>query len=117
MNQYERVIRILDDSIGGPDVGIAAHGAFWRRLKRDEFIATKVFNYDLVVVGDGASSNLVKALKGQAPFGKNLPNPPAAATMPRMPFGFDPVANLPGTPKETRSEMKCPLPNVAVVPG
>ena len=72
MNQYERVIRILDDSIGGPDVGIAAHGAFWRRLKRDEFIATKVFNYDLVVVGDGASSNLVKALKGQAPFGKNL---------------------------------------------
>ena len=92
MNQYERVIRILDDSIGAPDVGIAAHGAFWRGLKRDEFIAIKVFNYDLVVVGDGASSNLVKALKGQAPFGKNLPNPPAAATMPRMPFGFDPVS-------------------------
>lgn len=92
VSRYERVIQILDDSIGGTDVGIAAHGAFWRGLKRDEFVATAVFNQELVVVGDAASSNLVKALKGQAPFGKNLPNAPAGATIPRMPFGFDPVS-------------------------
>ena len=93
MNRFERVIQILDESIGGPDVGIAAHGAFWRGLTRDQFVAKKVFNRDVVVVGDGVASNLVKALQGEAPFGEDLENPPSGASIPRMPFGFSPVSD------------------------
>lgn len=91
MNRFERVIQILDDAIGGPDAIISAHGAFWRGLTRDEFVAKNVFTLDLIVVGQGASSNLVKALKGGSPFGADLPNPPPDAKFPRMPAGLDPV--------------------------
>jgi hypothetical protein len=41
VNRFERVIQILDEAIGGPDVGIAAHGAFWRGLTRDQFVVKK----------------------------------------------------------------------------
>jgi hypothetical protein len=91
MNRFERVIQILDDAIGGPDASIGVHGAFWR-VPRDEFVAKKVFGLDLVVVGQGASSNLVKALKGETPFGNDLPDAAADAIFPRMPAGLDPVA-------------------------
>jgi hypothetical protein len=43
----------------------------------------------LLVVGNGASSNLVRALKGQPPF-DGLTNP--ASDYPRMPAGMGPVA-------------------------
>jgi hypothetical protein len=92
MNRFERVIQILDDAIGGPDASIGAHGAFWRELTRDQFVAKKVFGLDLIVVGQGASSNLVKALKGESPFGADLPDPPPDASFPRMPAGLDPVS-------------------------
>lgn len=92
MNRFERVIQILDDAIGGPDATIGAHGAFWRGLTRDAFVATNVFGLDLIVVGQGASSNLVKALKGESPFGADLPNPAPDAEFPRMPAGLDPVS-------------------------
>jgi hypothetical protein len=92
MNRFEHVIQILDDAIGGPDASIGAHGTFWRGLTRDEFVAMKVFGRDLVVVGQGASSNLVKALKGETPFGSDLPDAALDAIMPRMPAGLDPVA-------------------------
>jgi hypothetical protein len=91
MNRFERVIQILDDAIGGPDASIGVHGAFWR-VPRGEFVAKKVFGLDLVVVGQGASSNLVKALKGETPFGNDLPDAAADAIFPRMPAGLDPVA-------------------------
>jgi photosystem II stability/assembly factor-like uncharacterized protein len=91
MNRYERVIQILDAAIGGPDVGIGAHGAFWRGLTRDQFVVKRVFGQDLVQVGQGAASNLVKALKGEAPFNDNPPDPPPDARFPRMPAGLDPV--------------------------
>jgi hypothetical protein len=77
MDRYIRVIAILDRSIGGPGVNIGAHGAFWRGLSRDQFVAKKVFSLPLVIVGKGAESNIVKALKGQTPFGADLPIPPA----------------------------------------
>jgi photosystem II stability/assembly factor-like uncharacterized protein len=81
--RYQRVIQILDDAIGGPSASIGAHGTFWRGLSRAQFVAYRVFgSYDLLVVGDGAGSNLVKALKGEAPFNGDLP---------RMPLGFPPV--------------------------
>ncbi|MGH3882131.1 MAG: YCF48-related protein [Pseudonocardiaceae bacterium] len=68
MNRFQRVIQILDDAVGGPDVGIGAHGTFWRGKTRDEFVATKVFTEDLIAVGQGPTSNLIKALRGEPPF-------------------------------------------------
>jgi hypothetical protein len=76
MNRFERVIQILDDAIGGPDKNIRAHRAFWRGLTWDEFVAKIIFGREVVTVGQGAASNLVKALKGEAPFGSDLPTPP-----------------------------------------
>jgi hypothetical protein len=88
---FRRVIEILDEAIGGPQVGIGAHRTFWRGLTRDEFVAKKVFGKALVILGDGANSNLVLALKGQSPFGADLPDPPAGAAISRMPAGLSPV--------------------------
>src|SRR6266704_3489089 len=92
MTRYERVQQILDESIGGPAVQIGVHGAFWRGKTRAEFVALVVRNRQLLVVGDGAGSNLVKALKGEAPFGADLENPPPGASLSRMPAGLDPVS-------------------------
>lgn len=84
MTRYERVIEILDNSIGGPGVGISVHGAFWRGKTRDAFVAQPlVLGQPVLIVSDGAGSNLVKALKGEAPFDDSR--------FPRMPVGFDPV--------------------------
>jgi photosystem II stability/assembly factor-like uncharacterized protein len=94
MNRFERVIEILDESVGGPEASFAAHGPFWRGMTRDEFVAFKVFNtHQLLVVGDGAGSNLVRSLKGEAPFGEDLDDPPPDARFPRMPVGLDPVSD------------------------
>ena len=92
MTRYERVLQLLDEAIGGPNVNIGVHGAFWRGLSRDQFVAKHVFNRALVVVGNGAASHLVKALKGEAPFGADLPTPPSGAQFSRMPAGMPPVA-------------------------
>jgi hypothetical protein len=88
---FQGVIKILDEAIGGPGVGIGAHRAFWRDISRDEFVAKEVFGKALVVLGDAANSNLVHALKGEFPFGSDLPNPPQGATTRRMPAGRPPV--------------------------
>jgi photosystem II stability/assembly factor-like uncharacterized protein len=93
MTRYEQVIRILDASIGGSGSDIGAHGPFWRGLTRDQFVAKTVFNRPLVVVGDSAASNLVKALKGETPFGVDLPAPPPGARFSRMPAALPPVAD------------------------
>lgn len=91
MSRFQRVIQILDEAIGGPASDIGAHGAFWQGHTRDQFVAHKVFGRDLVIVGNGGDSNLVKALKGEAPFGSDLPTPPAGNTLRRMPAGLPPV--------------------------
>lgn len=93
MTRYEHVLQILDAAIGGPGVNIGVHGAFWRGLTRDQFVAKKVFNRDLVTLHNGAASNLVKAFKGEAPFGADLPNPPPGAQLSRMPAGLPPVSD------------------------
>jgi photosystem II stability/assembly factor-like uncharacterized protein len=89
MNRFERVVQILDEAIGGPIASIPAHGTFWRGLTRDQLIAFKVFDRSLIVVGHGGDSNLVKALRGEFPFGKNTGTP--GATFRRMPAGRPPV--------------------------
>ena len=81
---YARVRAILDAAIGGANSTIGAHGAFWRNLSRDDFVAYSVYGLPLVQLRDGASSNSVKALRGQPPFG--------GFPFPRMPARRPPVA-------------------------
>ncbi|MHC2585360.1 ferritin-like domain-containing protein [Bradyrhizobium diazoefficiens] len=91
MNRFQRVIEILDRAVGGPNAPVGFHGAVWRNISRNDFVARKIFGLQLVAVGDGAGSNLVKALKGEAPFGADLAEPPPDATFSRMPSGLSPV--------------------------
>ena len=74
MNRFEKVIQILDKGVGGPTAPVGFHGAFWRGVTRNDFVAKAIFGLPLITVGNGAGSNLVKALKGEAPFGADLPN-------------------------------------------
>ena len=84
MNRFERVVQILDNAIGGPDNGIGGpHGAFWQGLTRDQFVAMTVVGAQLLTVGQGKASNLVRSLKGEAPFGLDLPTPPPGAEVRR----------------------------------
>jgi hypothetical protein len=93
---YADIKSLLDKSIGGPGENIGAHGPFWRTRTRDQFI---VFTYkgEVLIASDGSggfdadASNLVKALKGQAPFGDDLNPPVPGARFPRMPYGMDPM--------------------------
>ena len=88
---FDDVVAILDKSVGGPDADVASHGPFWRDVTRDTFVAMKVGGRLLVTLGDGANSNLVLSLRGQAPFGSDLDDPPAGAVTPQMPAYLDPV--------------------------
>lgn len=91
MNRFQRVIEILDRAVGGPGAFVGVHGAFWQNITRNDFVARKVLGLQLITVGDGAGSNLVKALKGQLPFGADLPDAPPEASFSRMPAGLEPV--------------------------
>jgi rubrerythrin len=88
MNRFERVVELLDASVGGPSAPVGAHRAFWRNTSRNDFVIRKVYGLQLLVVGDGANSNLVKALKGESPFGADLDAPPPGAEYSRMPAGL-----------------------------
>lgn len=94
MNRFETVVEILNSAVGGPAASVSFHGAFWRGISRDAFVAKKVFGLELITVGDGPSSNLIKALKGEAPFGADVGND--AADFNRMPSGLPamPVADI-----------------------
>jgi hypothetical protein len=89
--KFDDAVAILDKSVGGPDADVASHGPFWRDVTRDTFVAMKVGGRLLVTLGDGANSNLVLSLRGQAPFGSDLDDPPAGAVTPQMPAYLDPV--------------------------
>jgi hypothetical protein len=81
VKRYDRVKEILDSSVNGEAIG--AHGAFWRTLDLETFKTKKVYGRRLVEPGNGPSSNLVLALRGQAPFGNDVGTP--GASLPRMP--------------------------------
>jgi hypothetical protein len=87
--RYQEVIDILDMAVGGSTAPVGAHGAFWRGKTKAEFIAALVFGQQLLTPGDGSGSNLVKALKGEAPFGTDTGTP--GGIFRRMPAGRDPV--------------------------
>lgn len=83
MNRFSKVIAILDDSVGGSTSPAGPHGAFWRSISRDDFVVRSVFGLQLIEVGNGAASNLVKALKGEVPFdGSNFNRMPAGGLVP-----------------------------------
>lgn len=89
--KFHDIVAILDKAVGGPDADVASHGAFWRGVTRDRFVEMKVGGRKLVTPGDGANSHLVLSLKGEAPFGSDLGNPPTGAVTPRMPAYLDPM--------------------------
>jgi photosystem II stability/assembly factor-like uncharacterized protein len=93
MTRYDHVLEILDHAIGGPDEQIGVHGTFWRGLTRDQFVTKRVRGLNIIALGDGAHSNLVRALKGEAPFGADLPEPPPGALFSRMPAGLPSVGD------------------------
>lgn len=88
MLNYADVQNLLDQAVGPGPIG--AHHAFWRGITRDQFVAKMVFGYPLISMNDGSGSNLVKALRGEAPFGDDIGTP--EAVMPRMPARRPPVA-------------------------
>jgi photosystem II stability/assembly factor-like uncharacterized protein len=85
LNRFERVVEILDAAVGGPTAPVNFHGAFWRGVSRNDFVARKVYGFDLITLGDGAGSTIVKALRGETPFGADTGNPNADFN--RMPSG------------------------------
>ena len=88
---FEKVVEILDESVGGPDADVASHGPFWRDVTRDRFVEMKVGGRLLVILGDGENSDLVKSLRGESPFGSDLDDPPVGAVTPLMPAYLPPV--------------------------
>lgn len=86
---FSDVQKILDDVLGNARPG--NHGAFWRGKSRDEFVADNVFGYKLINGNDPDTSNLVLALRGQPPFGKDLTPRPPGSVFPRMPKGLPPA--------------------------
>jgi hypothetical protein len=87
MPSFADVQQALDRAVGDGQVG--AHGPFWRNITREQFIAKKVFGLPILVLGQSADSNIIKALRGQAPFGADVGT--AGATMPRMPAFLPPM--------------------------
>jgi hypothetical protein len=82
MNRYQKVISILDGAVGGPAAPVGFHGPFWRNRTRDAFVAHVQFGQQLIVLNDPASSALIRAFKGDAPFD--------GAPFGRMPSGGNP---------------------------
>ena len=90
MNRFQQVKEILDNSVGGPNAVVGGpHGAFWRNLSRDQFVAFKILGLPIVALGNGSGSNIVKAMRGEAPFGLDIGTP--GRLLRRMPAGRDPV--------------------------
>jgi hypothetical protein len=76
---FRKVVTILDEAVRG--FPLQQHGPFWRNIKRDDFIKFSVFDSYVLVDENppgtfhGATSNLVKVLRGKL------------QGIPRMPFG------------------------------
>ena len=89
MNRYERVIEIVDNSVGGANARVnAPHRDFWRNKTRDEFVADKVFGVKLIEPGDPTKSGLIDALRGRGRFGgqpyRRMPPEDAQQPYPRF---------------------------------
>jgi hypothetical protein len=85
MKRFDHVVEILETAVHNETIG--KHGNFWRNKTREQFIATKVFGKILLVPGKASDSNIIKAMRGLAPFGVDTDNPPPGAIFDRMPAG------------------------------
>jgi hypothetical protein len=92
MKRFDKVVDILDTAVNHAIIG--KHGNFWRGKTREQFIAVKVFGRVLLVPGKSVDSNIVKALRGLAPFGIDVDPPPPDAIFDRMPAGRPAVPEL-----------------------
>jgi len=94
MTTFSDIVGLLDAAVNNGD--IQAHGPFWRTQSRDDFVQFQVFGQIPLIAKDNAgnfdpdNSNLVKALEGRAPFGRDIGTP--GARFPRMPVGFPAMA-------------------------
>jgi|KBSSwiStaDraftv2_1062776.scaffolds.fasta_scaffold1304199_1 hypothetical protein len=93
---YADIKNLLDTAIGGPNQDIGAHGPFWRLLSRDDFVLFTYRGEPLFAKTPGGDfdvdgSNLVKALEGRLPFGRDLVPPVPGARFRRMPAGKPPM--------------------------
>jgi hypothetical protein len=69
INTFREVVDILDAAVNGPETEVGSpHHAFWRNVTRDQFVATTILGQPILVLGDGAHSNLILCLKGELPL-------------------------------------------------
>jgi len=92
MKRFDHVLDILEAAVDHQTIG--KHGNFWRGKTREQFIATRVFGKILLVPGNSADSNIVRAMRGLSPFGADVDPPPAGAIFDRMPAGRPPVPDV-----------------------
>lgn len=77
---FAAIVALLDAAVGGPDMGLGFHGAFWRGVTRDQFMALPPYQGVVpVVAGDSKASGIVAALRGTGPFD------PTTGSIARMP--------------------------------
>ena len=106
MTGFTEVKIILDRLVRGEEIRM--HGAFWRGKTRDEFVALKPMGLPVVAIGDPANSNLIKALRGLPPFGRDLRPRPVGATINRMPSRRPPATEEEITIIERWIKAGCP---------
>jgi hypothetical protein len=91
---FQKVVRLLEDGVRGFRIG--AHHNFWRDCTRDQFVAASVYGNPLFTARpdgtfDAAGSTLIKALRGDAPFGADLRPGQEGSFFPRMPAEHPPL--------------------------
>ena len=82
--RFKRVQHILEEATGTASPVHSGKGRFWN-MDLDEFKSLTIYGINVIEENDGSNSGLVKALKGEPPFGEG--------GMPRMPMNLPPVSN------------------------
>jgi hypothetical protein len=91
MSNFLEIKEILDNAVGGAAAPVAGpHRAFWRTQTRDQFVNFKILGLPIVTLGNGSGSNIVRALRGETPFGQDIGT--SGASFRRMPAGLAPMA-------------------------
>lgn len=81
--RFKRVKYILEEATGDANPVHSGQGRFWNS-SLDEFKAMVIYGVNLIETNNGADSGLIKALKGEVPFGES--------GMPRMPMNRQPIS-------------------------
>jgi len=116
LKRFDKVKEILEKAVNGADIG-GPHRNFWRNLDLAGFVAADVVARRLLVPGDSKHSNLVLALRGLAPFGRDLTPRPPGAIFVRMPARRPPVAEEDIAFIERWIDDGCPDEDIVVPPG